>query len=228
MPGTPIAQLDDADLALCGVTRDTPGVVSLMITGQLCYVPPPGLDFDPERAREELALARAEGGAPSSFVYKFNQGSETHKLVAEYLQAQWQAVLGLDVELEIQEWKTFLSDTKAGEFEAARFGWIGNFPDAEGEFLPMFRCDSPNNRMQWCRPEFEALLDAAKPIRDREERLVKVRAAEAMMIEDAPIIPLYVYTQVHMQKPYVRDLHINLIDQAPLHEAWLDPDWRTR
>lgn len=226
MPGTPIAQLTDDELALCGVTRDTPGVVSIMITGELCYVPPPGLDFDPAKAKEELALARQEGGAPSSFVYKFNQGSETHKLVAEYLQAQWQRVLGLDVELEIQEWKTFLSDTKGGQFEAARFGWIGNFPDAEGEFLPMFRCDSPNNRPHWCDAEYERLMTEAKPIRDREARLVKVRAAEARMIEDAPIIPLFVYTQVHMQKPYVKDLYINLIDQPPLHEAWLDPDWR--
>ncbi len=228
MPGKPIAQLTDDELALCGVTRDTPGVASLMITGELCYVPPPGLDFDPDQARAELALARQEGGAPSSFVYKFNQGSETHKLVAEYLQAQWQSVLGIDVELEIQEWKTFLSDTKNGQFEAARFGWIGNFPDAEAEFLPMFACDSPNNRMQWCDPEFVARLDAAKPIRDRKLRLDKVYAAEQQMIEEAPIIPLFVYTQVHMQKPYVRDLFINLIDQAPLHEAWLDADWRER
>ena len=91
----------------------------------------------------------------------------------------------------------------------------------------MFRCDSPNNRPHWCDAEYERLMTEAKPIRDREARLVKVRAAEARMIEDAPIIPLFVYTQVHMQKPYVKDLYINLIDQPPLHEAWLDPDWRT-
>jgi len=40
------------------------------------------------------------------------------------------------------------------------------------------------------------------------------------------VIPLNVYTQVSLVKPYVRDLDANLIDQPPLEEAWLDPDWR--
>jgi len=228
MPGTPIAELSDEDLALCGVSRDTPGVASIMVTGELCYVPPPGLDFDPERARQELALARQELGKdfPSKLVFKFNQGSEQHKLIAEYLQHQWQEVLGVTIELEVQEWKTFLADTKNGQFELGRFGWIGNFPDAEGEFLPLFRCGSPNNRSRYCSPEFERALGAAKPIRDRKQRLERVYQAEQILVEDAPVIPLFVYTQIHLHKPYVRDLHINLVDQPPLHEAWLDPDWK--
>jgi oligopeptide transport system substrate-binding protein len=230
MPGTPIAELSDADLALCGVTRDTPGVASIMITGELCYVPPPGLDYDPARAREELALARQELGAafPRQLVFKFNQGSEQHKLIAEYLQHQWQEVLGLTIVLEVQEWKTYLADTKNGQFELGRFGWIGNFPDAEGEFLPLFRCGSANNRSRYCSDDFERALAAAKPIRDRKARLRHVYEAEKILVEDAPVIPLFVYTQIHLQKPYVRDLHINLIDQPPLHEAWLDPDWKRR
>jgi oligopeptide transport system substrate-binding protein len=228
MPGTPIAQLTDDELKLCGVTRDTPGVASIMITGELCYVPPPGLDFDPEKARAELAIARQEMGAsfPSKLVYKFNQGVEQHKLIAEYLQAQWQSVLGMPIELEVQEWKTFLQDTKNGNYEMGRFGWIGNFPDIEGEFIDLFRCGSANNRSKYCSEEFETALRAAKPIRDRKERLKKVYEAERIVVEDAPVIPLYVYTQTRLTKPYVRDLHINLIDQPPLHEAWIDPDWR--
>ena len=48
------------------------------------------------------------------------------------------------------------------------------------------------------------------------------------MVEAASIIPLYVYTQHHLQKPYVRDLAINPVDQVPLRKAWIDPQWRTR
>jgi oligopeptide transport system substrate-binding protein len=54
-----------------------------------------------------------------------------------------------------------------------------------------------------------------------------LRRAEQQLIEDAPVIPLYVYTQKHLQKPYVRDLAVNLVDQPPLWRAWLDPAWRS-
>jgi oligopeptide transport system substrate-binding protein len=227
-PGTPIARLSDADLALCGVSRDTKGVAMIMVTGELCYVPPLGLEFDPDQARAELALARQEMGAafPTTISYKYNVGNEGHKLIGEYLQAQWQKVLGLTVSVETQEWKVFLSDTRSGNFDTSRMGWIGNFPDPEGEFLPLFRCASPNNRAQWCDQRYEDAMEAARPIRDRVQRLEKIAEAEQVILDEAAIIPLYVYTQLHLRKPYVRDLAINLPDQPPLIEAWLDRDWR--
>lgn len=227
-PGAPIAQLSDADLAACGVGRDHPGVAMVIEAGKLCYVPPPGLEFDPARAAAELALAKAEMGArfPTSVIYKFNTGVEGHKLVAEYVQAQWKQVLGIDVTLESQEWQIFQAVTRKQEYQTARMGWIGTAAEPESEFLRNWRCSSPQNRPAWCNPQFEALLDEAAAMTDRKARLAKVAEAERVLIEDAPIIPLYVYTQKHLQKPYVRDLHINFIDQPPLWRAWLDPDWK--
>jgi oligopeptide transport system substrate-binding protein len=229
-PGTPISKLSDADLRLCGVDRGTKGVAMIMLTGELCYVPPLGLEFDPEKARAELALARQELGAafPTTLSYKYNVGNEANKLVSEYLQSQWEKVLGLRVFVETQEWKVYLSDTRSGNFDTARMGWIGNFPDPEGEFLPLFRCASPNNRAQWCDQRYEDAMEAARPIRDRKARLETIAEAEQVILDEAAIIPLYVYTQLHLRKPYVRDLAINLPDQPPLIEAWLDPDWRDR
>src|SRR5262249_23889854 len=137
-PGTPIAQLSDADLALCGVNRDTKGVATIVLSNELCYVPPPGLDFDLEKAHRELELAKQEMGDqfPQKFTLKFNSGSDAHKLIAEWIQEVWRKNLGLEVDLEVQEWKTFLKDTVNGEYDLARMGWIGNFPDPEAEFLP--------------------------------------------------------------------------------------------
>ena len=149
----------------------------------------------------------------------------TGRLVAEYLQQAWTAI-GLHVELESQEWKTFVADTRAGNYELARFGNIGNFPDTESEFLANFRCKSPDNRAQWCDPEFEALMDAARPIADRTLRNAKIHEAEDRLLQSAPVIPIYVYTQKRLVRPYVRDLAVNLIDMAPIERAWLDPDWK--
>ncbi len=225
-PGEPIAQLSDAERARCGVTRDTPGVAMLMADG-LCYVPPPGLDFDPDAARMELAQARAELGDafPEPLSLKFNVGYEGHKLIAEYIQDQWRKNLGLQVELSSQEWKTYLKATVAGEYQVARMGWIGSFPDPESEFVSIFKCGSPFNRPRWCNDEFERLFRQVESTADRVQRLALLRRAEEVVIREAAVIPLYVYTQHHLQKPYVRDLTVNFPDQPPLTRAWIDPGW---
>jgi oligopeptide transport system substrate-binding protein len=226
-PGAPISSLTDDDLTLCGVTRSTPGVAMVMEAGKLCYVPPPGLDFDLAQAKTELALAKQEMGAnfPSKLEYRYNAGSEAHKQIAEYLQQSWSAI-GLTVELASQEWKSFVSDTREGKYQIARFGNLGNSVDTEIEFLPLFTCDSPDNRGKYCSADFDRLLAEARPLNDRNARNAKLREAERVMIEDAPVIPLYVYTQKQMQKPYVRNLAINAVDQPPLYKVWLDTTWR--
>lgn len=225
-PGTPIAALSDADLAACGVARDTRGVALVMIAGQLCYVPPPGLDYDLEAARREVALARAEGGLPDHPIeYRYNAGSEAHQQIAEYLQATW-ARIGVPVQITAQEWNSLLDDTHKGDYEISRLGNVGNFADTESEFLTLFRCDSPDNRGRYCSQQFEQLMEDARSLTDRKARNAKLREAERVMIEDAPVVPIYVYTQKHLIKPYVRGYAVNLIDQPPLWRIWIDPDWR--
>ncbi len=225
-PGTPIDQLSPADLALCGVTHDTPGVAMIMETGALCYVPPPGLDFDLARAQQEIAAARAELGTIGTLHYRYNAGSEGHKQIAEYLQAQW-AKLGLDVAVDAQEFNSMLADSKAGNFELLRLGQIGNAQDPESEFLELFACGASDNRGRYCSAEFETLMHDASTMADRTARNAKLREAESVMIEDAPVIPLYAYTQKLLIKPYVRDLAVNVLAEPPLWRAWIDPDWRT-
>lgn len=226
-PGTPIARLTAAERAACGIVDPQTKGVALLMDGGLCYVPPPGLDYDPARARAELALARAAGGVPTRLRYLYNAGSEAHKQIAEYAQAAWKAI-GLDVELEAQEWNAMLEATRAGEFQIARLGNIGNVADTESEFLPLFTCASNDNRGRYCNPRYEALLAAARGQADRRARNATLREAEAVMIEDAPVIPIYVYTQKHLIKPYVRDYPINLIDQPALWRVSIDPAWRPR
>jgi oligopeptide transport system substrate-binding protein len=228
-PGATIASLSAADRQLCGIDAhsDPQGVAMVMVPGELCYVAPPGLDYDPEKAAQELALAKRELGAafPRHLTYRYNSGSEVHKLIAEYLQQQWQRA-GIDVELEVQEWKTLVADTSQGNYELARFGNAATFPNPETEYLALFACGASFNRTKYCNPEFDRMLETIRSTADPVQRNRLVYQAEQLVVEDAVMIPLYVYTQRHLQKPYVRDLAINLVDQPPLYRAWLDPNWK--
>jgi ABC-type oligopeptide transport system substrate-binding subunit len=246
MPGTPIAELTDDELALCNqfmdalrartgradlppLTRESPGVATIVVKGEICYVPPMGPRYDLALAKRELELARQELGdkLPRRLTVKFNTGVEAHKSIAEWIQNQWEHNLGLNVSLESQEWKTFLKATRNQEYDVARMGSIGNFPDPEGEFLSQFKCASPDNRTAWCEPEFERLFKEAEATADRLQRMVLTWQAEDLVAQAAPTLPLYVYTQHNLQKPYVRGLAINFVDQQSLRDVWIDPDWKT-
>ncbi len=226
-PGTPVSKLSADTLATCGITRKHLGV-AMMVTPSHCYVPPQGLDFNEKRARAELAIARKEMGDkfPDTITVKFNT-MEAHKLIAEQIQQQWKRVLGIRVELESQEWKTFLSDTRNGQYDVARMGWVSGTPDPETAFLaPLFKCDSPSNRTKFCDPEFDRLFAELERTADRKKRLALTAQAEKIMIEAVPVIPMYLYQQYHLQKPYLRGMKINKANRVLFKHAWLDPDWR--
>ena len=216
------------DRALCGVTPDVPGIASIIDPGKYCYVPPPGLDFNPAQAKAELAIARQEMGAafPKTIVYKYNSGVEQHKLIAEFLQEQWREHLGMATTLESQEWKVYIADTRNGNYELGRFGNIWNFTDPEPNSLSTFMCKSPDNRLKHCNPAYEEVMAQAKREPDRGKRLLLARQAEAMLLDEGAIIPLLIYTQKTLQMPYVKDLAITLSDQAPIQKAYLDPQWQ--
>lgn len=229
-PGTPIDELSAEERERCGVDEDDDRV-ALLFEGPdaYCYVPPKGHGFDPEAAQRELERARDEMGDdfPDSLTVHFNTGVELHEIIAQYLQEEWRKHLGLDVDLQSQEWQTYLQSTADGNYQIGRLGWIGSFP-GPSEMLRIFQCGAPNNRTNWCDEDFEAAYEAGLRAEDYQERLDHMREAEAVLLEDAPIIPLYVYSQQHLQKPYVRDLAINLPDNVPHHRARIDPDWNER
>jgi hypothetical protein len=39
------------------------------------------------------------------------------------------------------------------------------------------------------------------------------------------MIPLYVYTQHHLVRPYVKGFQMNLYDHQNLRDVWIDPSW---
>lgn len=228
VPGRAISELSPEERELCGVSADTPGMARIVSRGEYCYVGPPGLAFDVDKAREELAIARKELGAafPKNLDFKYNTGSEGHKVVAEFVQQEWKKNLGLNVSLSTMEWKTYLKETTTGNFYIARMGWIGGPPDPEGQFHLIFKCGSPYNRARWCNKEYDRLFEEASNTVDRKKRLQLLSKAEGILLQDAPIIPMYAYKQKLLTRPYVRDLPVNMGANPPLHRAWIDPDWK--
>ncbi|MFT6143648.1 MAG: ABC-type oligopeptide transport system substrate-binding subunit [Myxococcota bacterium] len=185
------------------------------------YTGAPGPSFDPEEAQRLLAEAGFPGGEGFPSVSILYNTLESHKLVAAVIQEQWRQHLGINIELENREWKTYLKTVHAMEYDIARAGWIGDYLDPN-TFLDLWVTDGGNNETGWSNAEYDALIDAAGREPDPATRLDLLRQAEAILAVEMPFLPIYWYADVELRQPDVRGYHSNLMDQHPLQHVWLD------
>jgi ABC-type oligopeptide transport system substrate-binding subunit len=189
------------------------------------YAAPPGIRYDPAQARECLARAGYPGGRGFRKISILFNTSEDHRRIAEAIQAMWTRVLGIPVELENMEWGATLQATTTLRYDVARRSWIGDYLDP-GTFLDIMRGGGGNNRTGWTNAEYDRLLSAAEGDPDPARRLRRFAQAEALLLADGPLIPIYHYATAELVKPYVRGIWSNALDTHPLEEVWIDRGWR--
>ena len=164
------------------------------------YYAPTDADYEAncERARELLAEAGYPNGEGFPVVTYLYNTDDAHKAVGEALQNMWQTVLGVTVQLDNQEWATFLQTRKDGDYSIARNGWIADYNDPMS-FLDMWLTGGGNNDAQYANPEYDSLIQQAKATTDPAERMQLMHDAEDIIIgQDYALCPLYFYTQKYM------------------------------
>lgn len=167
------------------------------------YHPEPVASFNPAKARELLA----EAGYPNGkgfprLTLKFNT-LESHKAIAEAVQQMWKKILGIDIDIRNQEWKVYVNAMHAGDFEIARYAWIGDYlyPDT---FLRILQSDSGQNDSGYNNPQYDTLIRQSLVEEDDQKRLDLLAEAESIMLADMPVIPVYHYTRVYRIDPRVK------------------------
>jgi ABC-type oligopeptide transport system substrate-binding subunit len=204
-------------------SRDPWGLVAP--SGYPEYVPPEPVTYDPERARECLERAGFPGGKGFPKLSILFNTSEDHRRIAEAIQAMWKRELGIEVELANQEWGSYLQATTSLQYDVARRSWIGDYLDPN-TFLAMWITGDGNNRTGWSDPHYDALIRDAGNQADPKRRMAMLRDAEALLLADGPVIPIYHYSTVELLKPYVRGLYQTALDTHPLKHVWIDHDWQ--
>ncbi len=190
--------------------------------GTAGYTPEAKITTDFAAARQLLKEAGFEGGKGLPPVEILFNTSENHKLVAEAVQEMWRRELGVDARLVNQEQKVVLAARRAGDYHVLRSNWIGDYIDPS-TFLDIFRTDSGNNYTGWGHPDYDAALFAAARTADPAARLALFQKAEAILLEQAPIIPIYWFTHTFLKQPSVKGWNSTLLDHHPYKHVWLEP-----
>ena len=141
--------------------------------------------------------------------------SEGHKKIAQAAQEMWRTNLGVEIQLENVDFQVKLDREKAGDFHISRAGWIGDYMDPM-TFVDLWLSTSSFNDSKYNNPEYDKLVLTAKGTADQNIRFDSMRAAEKMIMEDMPVIPVYFYTQPYAQKSYVSGVYKPLVNYPKL------------
>ena len=158
-----------------------------------------------------------------TLTYLYNT-SEGHKAIGEYLSSALAAV-GITMNLENQEWNTFLNTRKNGDYSVARNGWLADYNDPIS-FLDMWVTSSGNNDVQFGKgankdvaafsldltdlgyevnvvngtwaETYDVIIGLIKTCTDTAKRYELMHRAEDLLMSTGCIVPLYFYTDIYM------------------------------
>lgn len=179
-----------------------------------------------------------------TLTYLYNT-SEGHKAIGEYLAATLASV-GITMNLENQEWNTFLNTRKNGDFSVARNGWLADFNDPI-TFLDMWTTASGNNDVQFGKgakadlaiynldltpygldikvengtwaETYDVLIGEIKKCTDVENRYAMMHVAEDMLMDTGCLVPLYFYTDLFMLDDSVNGFFSNPLGYKYFYKA---------
>lgn len=193
---------------------------SLVPTAMPGYTPPVRPARDLPAARRLLAEAGFPGGSglpPLELLYNNN---ETIRLVAESIQEMWRRDLGVAVTLLNQEYKVVFADRRAGNYQILLSDWVGDYLDAT-TFLDLWRSDSGNNHTGWSNPAYDELMKRANVTADPAARAALLQQAEVLMLDSAPIAPIYFNPHVYLLQTSVRGWQPSPMDHIDYRHVWL-------
>jgi oligopeptide transport system substrate-binding protein len=146
--------------------------------------------------------------------------SQDHKRLAIAISSMWKQVLGIETRLLNQEWKVYLQTRTLKNTQVFRSGWIGDYNDAH-TFAELLHSQNAQNDSGWVNQDYDELLEQAALEIDLEKRARLLEAAERVLLNDTPIIPIYFYISKHLIKPWVGGFVPNIMDHTYTKDLYI-------
>ncbi|MFB6325266.1 ABC transporter substrate-binding protein [Pantoea deleyi] len=173
------------------------------------------------QARALLAAAGYGPAKPLKLKLLYNT-SESHQKIAIAVASMWKKNLGVDVTLENQEWKTYIDSRNSGNFDVIRASWVGDYNEPS-TFLNLLTGGNSSNISRFSNADYDAVLAKASRETSDEARNSDYNRAEQILADQAPIAPIYQYTNGRLIKPWVKGYPItNPEDVAYSRELWIE------
>lgn len=180
-----------------------------------------GYTYDPAKCKELLA----EAGYPDG------KGLTPLKLLtvpiysdlAEFIAKQLEEA-GIPVQVDVVQKSLLLELTSSSRALFFRGSWIADYPDAEN-YLSVFysKNPAPPNYTRYKNAAFDALFEKALAETNDTVRYKLYQQADQVMINDAPVVPLWYDEVIHLVQPNVKGFDANSLNLLELRRTYKSP-----
>ncbi|MFN2457390.1 MAG: ABC transporter substrate-binding protein [Chitinophagaceae bacterium] len=179
-----------------------------------------GYTYNPSLARKLLKEAGYSQSAPKIKLLTIPVYAD----MADYIARQLQE-LGLQIQVEVVQKSLLLELTSSSRALFFRGSWIADYPDAEN-YLSVFysKNPAPPNYTRYNNPAFDAVFEKALAETNDSMRYRLYRQADQIVMEDAPVVPLWYDVVVHLVQPWVNDFQPNALNLLELRRVKLEVD----
>jgi oligopeptide transport system substrate-binding protein len=189
--------------------------------GTAGYFPRARITGTLDDAKRLLAEAGYPGGRGMPTIQFIYNTSENHKQIGEAIQEMWRTKLGVNIELQNQEWKVYLDNQHTQNYQLQRAGWIADYEDPH-VFLEIWETGNGNNDTLWSNAEYDKLLHEALQAKDDAQRYEIYQKMDAILVDECPVIPIYFYTRTYLMSTKVKGYWPTLLDTHPFKYIYME------
>ena len=185
------------------------------------YTARSGITDDYDLARQLLAEAGFPGGKGLPPIEIQCYESEVPLKVLEALQAEWRKELHVQVTIAQIEQKTLFANQQQGNYQIAYSGWQADYADPL-TFLETLETGNGNNWTGWSNPAYDRLIEETRHTADNARRLELFQQAEALMLSEAPLLPLDYRPQIYVKRAEVKGWTMTVVGFHEFNKVWLE------
>ncbi|MEQ1678679.1 MAG: ABC transporter substrate-binding protein, partial [Chitinophagaceae bacterium] len=179
-----------------------------------------GYNYDPARSKQLLSEdGYPDGkGLPQIKLLTIAIYADMANFIAKQLEES-----GIPVQVEVMQKSLLLDMTSNSRAAFFRGSWIADYPDAEN-YLSVFysKNPAPPNYTRYKSAAFDELFEKAIAETNDSLRYILYRQADQVMMNDAPVVPLWYDKVIHLVQPYVKGFSPNALNLLELRRARIE------
>ncbi len=176
-----------------------------------------GYDYNPQLARLKLDSAGYFQNSSKEKIklYTIPVYADLANTIIQNLNA-----VGIEVEVEVIQKSVLLTKTANRQASFFRASWIADYPDAEN-YLGLFysKYPAPPNYTRYNNKQLDELYEKCLTESNDSLRIRLYKKMDAMIIEDAPVVPLWYDEVVNFVQPYINGFKPNALNVPDLRRV---------